>query len=63
MGSRFFYLYVCAGTLALAMLAYQIFAHFHNLNAVAVIINSVPVVVLYYLAYKVYREKNNKEMM
>jgi hypothetical protein len=55
MSHRFFFLYVFAGTIAFAVLAYQLSAHYSNLNIIALLINAIPGIVLYYLAYKVSR--------
>lgn len=63
MSYRFFYLYVFAGTVAFSVLAYQVSAHYPEVNISAIAINALPGVVLYYLAYKVFRAKHNKELM
>lgn len=64
MNNRFYYLYLIAGSIALIFLLYQLFAHHVNGIDVWNLIGDIfLVVVLYYLAYKTYHEKKDKEMM
>lgn len=63
MSTKFFYLYIAAGTAALLWLIYRLIAYYPTLNTLDLAINAVPVVLLYYLAYKVRREKEDKDMM
>ena len=63
MSTKFFYLYIAAGTVALIWLIYRLIAYYPGLNTLDLAINAVPVVLLYYLAYKVRREKEDKDMM
>ncbi len=63
MSYKFFYLYLAGGTVALLLLIYQIVDHYPALNDVALFFNMIPVLLLYYMAYKVRREKEDKDLM
>lgn len=64
MNNRFYYLYLIAGSIALIFLLYQLFApHTGKFDAWNLGGDVFLVVVLYYLAYKTYHEKKDKEMM
>jgi hypothetical protein len=63
MSYKFFYLYIAGGTVALLWLIYRLIAYYPALNTLDLAINAVPAVLLYYLAYKVRREKEDKDMM
>ena len=63
MSTKFFYLYIAVGTAALIWFIYRLIAYYPALNTLDLAINAVPVVLLYYLAYKVRREKEDKDLM
>jgi hypothetical protein len=63
MSKKFFYLYIAGGTIALLWLIYRVIAYYPALNTLDLAINAIPAVLLYYLAYKVKREKEDKDMM
>jgi hypothetical protein len=63
MSYRFFYLYLAGGTIALILLIWQIIAYYPDLNDFDVFLNLIPVFLLYYMAYKVRREKEDKDLM
>jgi len=64
MNNKFFYVYLIAGTFSLILFLYQIFAqHSANINLWNLAGDMVLVVILYYLAFKTYHEKKDKEMM
>lgn len=64
MNNRFYYLYLIAGSVALIFLLYQLFTyHIHGIDIWNLAGDIFLVVVLYYLAYKTYHEKKDKEMM
>lgn len=63
MSYKFFYLYLVGGTVALMLLIYQLVTNYPALNAAGVGINIIPVLLLFYLAYKVKREKQDKDLM
>ena len=63
MSYKFFYLYLAGGTLALLLFIYQLVVYYPTLNDVALFINAIPVLLLYYMAYKVRREKEDKDLM
>ncbi|HTD39614.1 MAG TPA: hypothetical protein VK671_03270 [Mucilaginibacter sp.] len=62
MSYKFFYLYLAGGTIFLLALVYQVIDH-PALNKAAIILNAIPIVLFYYLAYKVRREKEDKDLM
>ena len=63
MNPKFKVLYIIAGTLALALVVYELFTDKPALNTPRLILNIVMCVVFYYLAYKTYHEKKDKELM
>jgi hypothetical protein len=63
MSTKFFYLYIAGGTAGLMWLIYRLIAYYPALNTLDLAINVIPVVLLYYLAYKVRREKEDKDLM
>ncbi|MFD1257859.1 hypothetical protein ACFQ3S_13710 [Mucilaginibacter terrae] len=63
MSPEFFYLYFIAGTIALVLTIYQIVATYQAINSGNIILYFIPVILLYYMAYKVYHVKNDNELM
>jgi hypothetical protein len=63
MSYKFFYLYLIGGTIALLLLIYQLLAYYPLINKLDIALNAVPVLLLYYMAYKVRREKEDKDLM
>jgi len=64
MKNKFFYVYLIAGTFSLILFLYQIFTqHSANINLWNLAGDIILVVILYYLAFKTYHEKKDKEMM
>lgn len=63
MSYKFFYLYIAGGTIALLLLIYQVMTYYPALNSLGLLLNSVPIAILYYLAFKVRREKEDKDLM
>jgi hypothetical protein len=63
MNPKFLILYLVAGTLALALVVYQLITTYANLNLGRLVLNIVMSVFFYYLAYKTYHEKKDKELM
>jgi membrane protein implicated in regulation of membrane protease activity len=63
MSYKFFYLYFIGGAVALLLLIYQCVAYYPNLSTAGVIFNIIPVLLLFYLAYKVKREKQDQDLM
>jgi hypothetical protein len=58
--NKFFYLYLAGGTLALAFLVYQVVS---NRGAIRIAADAILMVAFYYLAFKVYHEKKDHDMM
>lgn len=63
MNPKFLILYLVAGTLALALVIYQLITTYANLNVGRLILNIVISLFFYYLSYKTYHEKTDKELM
>jgi len=63
MSYKFFYLYLAGATVALLLLIYQVMTYYPDLNGIGLFINIFPVILLYYMAYKVRREKQDRDMM
>ncbi|MES2279684.1 MAG: hypothetical protein V4592_26855 [Bacteroidota bacterium] len=64
MNNKFYYVYLAGGTVALILFIYQLFAtHATTVNPYNLAGYIFAIVVLFYLAYKTYHEKKDKEMM
>ncbi len=63
MNPKFKVLYIIAGTLALLLAIYQLFTDKPAINVTRLSLNLVMSLFFYYLAYKTYHEKKDKELM
>ena len=63
MNPKFLILYIIAGSLALILVAYQLITTYPHLDTGRLALNSVMSLAFYYLAYKTYHEKKDKELM
>jgi predicted membrane protein len=64
MNNRFYYVYLIAGSIALLLFIYQLFSsHNADVNLYNLMGYIIAVIILYYLAYKTYHEKKDKELM
>jgi hypothetical protein len=63
MNPKFLILYFVAGTLALILAIYQLLTTYPVINQGRLILNGVIALAFYYLAYKTYHEKKDKELM
>ncbi|HZY37483.1 MAG TPA: hypothetical protein VFE53_12585 [Mucilaginibacter sp.] len=63
MNPKFKVLYVIAGTLALLLVVYQLFTDKPSVYIPRLILKIVMSLFFYYLAYKTYHEKKDKELM
>jgi lipid-A-disaccharide synthase-like uncharacterized protein len=63
MSYKFFYLYLTGGSIFLLLLIYQLIVYYPSLNVLGVGLNVLFILALYYLAYKVRREKEDKDLM
>ncbi|RYE11607.1 MAG: hypothetical protein EOP51_32785 [Sphingobacteriales bacterium] len=63
MSYKFFYLFLIGGFVALGLLIYDVASTFPNTNSAGILGGVVPAIVLFYLAYKVWHEKNDQELM
>lgn len=64
MYNKFLYIYLIFGTVALLLFIYQICTvHINGINFWNIVGDLFMVIALYYLAYKTYHEKKDKELM
>lgn len=63
MSGKFFYLYFIGGTVALALLVYELIVAYPNINAQGALFYALPTILLYYMAYKTWHVKNDSELM
>lgn len=63
MSGKFFYLYLIGGFVALALLVYEIFAAYPNINQNGALFYIIPTILLFYMAYKTYHVKKDGELM
>jgi hypothetical protein len=63
MNHKYLILYIIAGSLALVMAIYRAITSYPNLNTGQIALNAVIALFFYYLAYKTYHEKKDKELM
>jgi hypothetical protein len=63
MNKFFFYLYLVGGSIAAALLGYDLVTTWPNVAANSLVLDILPMLLLYYLAYKTYHEKKDKELM
>ncbi|GAB3904367.1 hypothetical protein [Mucilaginibacter boryungensis] len=64
MNNKFYYVYLIAGSIALILFIYQLFMmHSTGYNLWNMSGDIFLTIVLYYLAFKTYHEKKDKELM
>jgi len=63
MSYKFFYLFLAGGILGLLILIYQIATQYPKVETIDAVFNAILVLVFFYLAYKVRREKEDKDLM
>ncbi|MDB5139150.1 MAG: hypothetical protein JWR12_1066 [Mucilaginibacter sp.] len=63
MNPKFLILYLIAGTVALILVIYKAVTTYSDLNTGGILLNLIISVFFYYLAYKTYHEKKDKELM
>ena len=64
MNNKFYYVYLIGGTIALILLIYQAFtSHPNGINLYNLAGYITATIILYYLAFKTYHEKKDKELM
>jgi hypothetical protein len=60
---KYFYLFIAGGVLSLLLLGYDLFTAGGNVGVLTVLRGAIPAVLFFYLAYKVWHEKNDDELM
>ncbi|MBS1523101.1 MAG: hypothetical protein JST50_19020 [Bacteroidetes bacterium] len=63
MSYKFFYLFLAGGILGLLILIYQLVTEYPNVQTFDAVFSALSVLVFFYLAYKVRREKEDKDLM
>ncbi len=63
MTNKFFYAYLIGALVALVLAVYQLIVTTPKVSAPVGFLYLVPAIILSYLAYKVYHEKNDSELM
>ncbi|RYG00551.1 MAG: hypothetical protein EOO07_35310 [Chitinophagaceae bacterium] len=63
MSYKFFYLFIVGGCVSLGLLIYETVATFPNTPTSGILAGLVPSIILFYLAYKVWHEHNDQELM
>jgi hypothetical protein len=63
MNPKFRYLYIAIGGLLLISLIVQVIITYPEVNPKNVLLNAVPSLLFFYLAYKTYHEKKDSELM
>jgi hypothetical protein len=63
MNPKYRYLYIIIGSILLVMLIARIVMTYPEISAQGVLLDALPSLVFYYLAYKTYHEKKDNELM
>ena len=63
MSYKFFYLYLAGGILGLLILIYQLVTEYPHISAFDTVFSILLVLIFFYMAYKVRREKEDKDLM
>lgn len=63
MNPKFLILYIIAGSIALLVAVYEVIKTYPVLNLGVIALNLLLSLFFYYLAYKTYHEKKDKELM
>jgi len=61
--NKFFYAYLIGAFAALILAVYQLMVTTPRVSTPVGFLYTVPAIILFYLAYKVYHEKNDSELM
>ncbi|AMR33726.1 hypothetical protein A0256_20960 [Mucilaginibacter sp. PAMC 26640] len=63
MSTKFFYLYLIGGIVALLLLIYQVVVTYPNVRYGGALFYIIPTLLLFYMAYKTYHVKKDGELM
>ncbi|HVV56604.1 MAG TPA: hypothetical protein VHC47_14820 [Mucilaginibacter sp.] len=63
MSRKLFYAYLAGGILAIILLIYQLAAEHESIDQTLILLNGMLALALFYMAYKVRREKDDKDLM
>lgn len=63
MSRKLFYAYLAGGILAVILLIYQLAAGHESIDQTLILLNGMLALALFYMAYKVRREKDDKDLM
>jgi hypothetical protein len=57
------YLYTAGGIVASVLFGIELYRYYAQLETIEIIVSAVPLIVLFYLAFKSYREKHDEDLM
>jgi hypothetical protein len=63
MNPKFRNLYIIGGSIALLLLIVQAIITYPDISMLGILLNALPALLLYYLAYKTYHEHKDGELM
>ncbi len=63
MSGKFFYLYLVAAFVALALLIYEVVITYPDVRRNGALFYIIPTLLLFYMAYKTWHVKNDNELM
>jgi hypothetical protein len=63
MSKKFLYLYLVGGAIALGLLIYDVASTWPTPGFSSLALDILPAILFFYLAYKVYHEKKDQELM
>ena len=63
MSYKFFYLFLIGGFVSIGLLIYETVTTFPKTETTGILAGLVPGIILFYLAYKVWHEHNDQELM
>ncbi|RCH54083.1 hypothetical protein DJ568_14465 [Mucilaginibacter hurinus] len=63
MSYKFFYLFLIGGFISLGLLIYETITTYPKTETAGIFAGLVPAIVLFYLAHKVWREHNDRDLM
>ena len=63
MNPKFRYLYITIGSVLLISLIVQVIVSYPDVSPKCVLLNTLPALLFFYLAYKTYHEKKDNELM
>jgi len=63
MSTKFFYLYLVGGAIALGLLIFDLISTWPKPSLESLALDILPMILFFYLSYKTYHEKKDQELM